>query len=252
MSSMTPQMVNAIATLLNALAWPIIVILVVVVFRKPFGELIKSIESFTLKAGGGELGIRRVVEQAADQLIKSDPNAPNVVTPAQMDAAQRVANLTKRSDQPLAWQQMIELAREYESTRASMNPGDARTRRMEVVVTKMRTLGVAAFSYLSELSRSTSAGERLAAIAILQVRADPQYWEWLSERVRDERPFVGYQAAVGLLTAARTSDPGDRVTLEKILKQAKEWLGPDAQDTDRAKVIDTALSELRGSVKTSH
>lgn len=75
---------------------------------------------------------------------------------------------------------MLGLAREYETTRASMPPGDQRTRRMEVIVTKMRTLGLAAYPYVSEFSRSSSPGERLAAIAILQTSPDPQYWEWLA------------------------------------------------------------------------
>lgn len=240
---MTSQMVNAIAALISAVFWPVFVVLLVIMFREPLGQILTSFESLTLRIGGQELGIRRAVDKAAERLIKSDLGAPKPVTPEQMAAAEHVAHLARGTGQPLVREQMLDLAREYERTRASMSPGDERTRRMEVVVTKMRTLGLAAYPYLSEFVRSPSPGERLAAIAILQVSPDPQYWDWLADRLREEQPFLGYHAAVALLTAVRASTPADRDGLEGSLSKAKESLRA-LQDTDRAKVIDSAIQEL--------
>src|SRR5260370_27222604 len=239
-------MVGALASLISAVVWPAIVVLLVILFRRPIGEILRSLESVTLKFAGQEVSLSRVIEDTAAKLIRSDPNASKAVTPQQMAAAAQVASVAKRSSQPLARQQLVDLASEYERTRASMAPGDARTRKMELIVTKMRTLGLAAYPYLGEFSRSTSAGERLAAIAILQINPDSQYWDWLADRLGDERPFVGYQAAVALLTAVRASAPTDKERLDPILRRAKESLGADLTDSDRAKTIDTAVRDLHG------
>jgi hypothetical protein len=247
---MTPQMVGALAALINAVVWPLIVVVFVILFRRNIGEILRSFESVTLKFAGQELSLSRVVDDTAEKLIKSDPNASQSVTPQQMAAAQQVANVAKRSSQPLALQQMQDLAAEYERTRASMASGDPRTRKLELIVTKMRTLGVAAYPYLGDFTRSLSPGQRLAAIAILQISPDPQYWDWLADRVGDERPFVGYQAAVALLTAARTSAPADRERLDPILRRAKEPFGSGLEDTDRAKTIDAAIAELHESAQS--
>jgi hypothetical protein len=71
--------------------------------------------------------------------------------------------------------QVHDLAVEYERIRATMRPSDSRTRRMEVVLTKMRTLAFAAYPLLDQLTNSSSAGERLAAVAILEVRPSQAY-----------------------------------------------------------------------------
>jgi hypothetical protein len=241
-------MVTAIGALVNAVIWPVIIFVLVILFREPIGQILRGFESLTLKLGGQELGIRRVVDQATERLIKSDPDAAKAVTPEQIATAEHIAHLASRTSEPLARNQMLDLAREYERTRASMSPGDARTRRMEVCVTKMRTLGLAAYPYLPEFSRSTAPGERLAAIAILQVRPDPEYWDWLADRLKEERPFVGYQAAIALLTAVRASAPADREKLERSLRKAKESFGAGLQGTDRSTVIETATRELHDSV----
>jgi hypothetical protein len=77
--------------------------------------------------------------------------------------------------------QVHDLAVEYERIRATMRPSDSRTRRMEVVLTKMRTLAFAAYPLLDQLTNSSSAGERLAAVAILEVRPSQAYLNWLAE-----------------------------------------------------------------------
>jgi hypothetical protein len=59
--------------------------------------------------------------------------------------------------------QLVGFANEYERIRATMPSGDERTRRMEVVVAKMRTLSIAGYPLLDDFSKSSSPGQRLAA-----------------------------------------------------------------------------------------
>src|SRR5260370_41556747 len=94
-----------------------------------------------------------------------------------------------------------------------MAPGDARTRKMELIVTKMRTLGLAAYPYLGEFSRSTSAGERLAAIAILQINPHSQYGNGLRDQPSAKGPLLRVPPAAALLLEARASRPPDRTSL---------------------------------------
>ena len=88
-------------------------------------------------------------------------------------------------------QQVDELAAEHERVRGSMRVSDTRTRAMEVVVSKMRTIGRAAYPLRHELSVSASPGHRLQAIASLQVMPDYDLLDWLANRIDQERPFVG-------------------------------------------------------------
>jgi hypothetical protein len=139
-----------------------------------------------------------------------------------------------------------ELAREYESLRKTMSPGDERTRQLEIVVTKMRTFALAAYPLLHELTRSASEGERLAAIVMLQVRPNPSYLHWLSRRVVEEKPFSGYHAAVGLLVAARTLDASSRSELERAIQTAKSSLDTK-RETDRYRTLAQAEAEMTPS-----
>lgn len=83
----------------------------------------------------------------------------------------------------------------YEKTRQRMPPSFDRTRRLDGVFQNMRNLATASYPLLDELTRSPSPGERLAAVAILQVFADEQYLPLLVRLVGSEKPFVGYNAA---------------------------------------------------------
>jgi DNA polymerase III epsilon subunit-like protein len=115
---------------------------------------------------------------------------------------------------------------------------------MEKVATKMRTLGYAASPFLDDLASSDSPGQRLAAITILQVQPNPEKLEWLADRLGIEQPFIGYHAAVALLTAARVHDREQTDQLRSAIQTAKQRLGESRRGTDRDRVLDDALKEL--------
>jgi hypothetical protein len=105
---------------------------------------------------------------------------------------------------------------------------------------------------LSELQASSSAGERLAAIAILNAFPDVEHLPWLAERLDNpetERPFVGYQAAMALAQAARSLPADDHAELDAALDRALELARKLPDDPDRIKTLEHTKQELarRGS-----
>jgi hypothetical protein len=139
---------------------------------------------------------------------------------------------------------LLGLSAEYAKTRADMPSGDVRTRQMEIIVTKMRSVALAATPLLRSLADSRVPGERLAAISILQVTPQTEYVEWLGERCLEDQPFLVYHAAVALLTSVRTLDCVHRPRLEGAIQKGLAHLG-NKQSTDRYRALAGALEELR-------
>lgn len=156
--------------------------------------------------------------------------------------------------------QIRELARKYEQIRAVMPSGSERTRRMGQVVMEMKELIPEIHSLLPSFVRSNSPGLRLAAIAILAERPDTDYLYWLAERLRPaeeeqsaegEKPFVGYHAALALLSAARQPAPADYERIRDAIRTARRNLGPGHEGTDRARTLDEAEAALPSSLSSS-
>ncbi|HEY0173894.1 MAG TPA: DUF4062 domain-containing protein [Pyrinomonadaceae bacterium] len=168
------------------------------------------------------------------------------------EVAQKVGSVALANDDTIR-ARVLELAREYRDVRLRMAPSDERTRRMEVIVSQMRTLALTAYPMLAELTQSVPlddgrdprAGERLAAVALLQSVPNPDYIEWLAGRVGEERPFLGYHAAVALLTAARAmGGVGERARLKAAIERAAASINYVREDADRKIILNDALAEL--------
>ncbi|HZI20143.1 MAG TPA: DUF4062 domain-containing protein [Pyrinomonadaceae bacterium] len=160
-------------------------------------------------------------------------------------AAQRAAQV----DTSEVSLQVSALTREYEHIRETMESGHHRTRQMEIVFSKMRTLALSSYPLLQDLARSSSAGQRLAAISILQAIPNPEYLLWLAERLRTEKPFLGYHAAVALLSAVRSLHASHASELRDAIATAKreleEGFGASAKNSDRLSVLNEAQNELQ-------
>jgi Domain of unknown function (DUF4062) len=160
--------------------------------------------------------------------------------------AERTAAATPDEDLELVRTRLQLLADEYKSIREGMTASDARTRRMEVVASKMRTLAQSAFPLLPELTTSSQAGMRLAAIQVLQAVPDARWLDWLAGRLQDgaEKPFVGYHAAVALATAARDLEAEHLPKLRAALTRATQLASRLRSDADRSTTLAYAESEL--------
>ena len=161
-----------------------------------------------------------------EEIQRSAEDAPTKIDPGtapserEIGVAKRVARLALQVDDRGLRKQVDELAREYETTRASMRAGQERTSRMQVVVNKMKTLGLGVDALLPELVASESPGHRLMAIASLQIKPEAKYLAWLGTRFDAEAPFVAYQAAVALLAAVKLF-PASKADLAAALAVAQ-------------------------------
>lgn len=156
------------------------------------------------------------------------------------EAAERAG---QRSDSNLAGVRMYlgELADEYEGLRRTLPSGDDRTRKMAGVHARMRAMAQDAYPLLPELTGSTSAGERLAAIATLQEIPNKEYLRWLADRVGPEKPFVVYQATRALLSAAQLLGPSSPDEVALAVEAAQEAMGRLAyQDPSQTSVLESA------------
>lgn len=160
------------------------------------------------------------------------------------DAAERIpAETTDAARQTIA-----ALAAEYEEIRETMPPSSARTRRMEVIASHLRSLALTGYPLLPNLVRSDSAGERLAATTFLQAIPNREYLGWIVERCRVEKPFVGYHAALALLAMVRGLPKVDCEPVGKAIRDSQkdliDHMGEDkAKKTDRYQVLEEARRE---------
>jgi hypothetical protein len=147
------------------------------------------------------------------------------------------------------------LAEEFENLRAALPPGEERTRRCESVAAQMRSFALAPGARFLPglLMNSNSPGERLAAIAILQVMPQGEALSWLADRVASDQPFIGYHAALALVYAVRAfrenlgllDDRHYLLELRRAIDTARLSLGGELAGTDRAALVGEAERLLR-------
>jgi hypothetical protein len=171
------------------------------------------------------------VDQEATTLIATDPNAGKAPTAQQIEEAKKIE--ARRFDLSVVRQQVLDLARDYEHTRAFLPVGGERTHKMEVIITKMRMLALAALPLLPELVSSPSLGARLAGIAILQVQPSPDYLQWLAARLaEDPGSFHGYHAAVALRSAAHVLGISHREEVQRAIETARKMAREGSKGAD--------------------
>ncbi|WP_154794122.1 DUF4062 domain-containing protein [Occultella kanbiaonis] len=164
---------------------------------------------------------------------------------AQIEDAQGGSGVIAPADHAIVRNQVEALTREYEHLRETMQSGDRRTRRMEVVASQLRSLAQSAYPLLPDLATSQRPGDRLAAVCILQAIPDAAYLDWLGERMPAEQPFLGYHAAVALLVAARDLPVESLDQVAHALERAESMWSRLLRSTDRSRVLDNVRGELK-------
>jgi hypothetical protein len=201
------------------------------------------------QAAAGQAGVeqRTAVEIATGAVASGEVAAASRVR-ALLDAAP--TETLRKAEEAAIKARVLGFAQEYEAVRAGMPAGDDRTRVMNGVVAKMRTLALAADLFLDELMNApASPGRRLAAICILQMKPEMRTVSWLVERMRIEQPFVFFHASVALLNAVRRFGAAEKPTLQPALHAALaqvQSFGENA-DINTVRSLTLALSELETS-----
>lgn len=138
-----------------------------------------------------------------------------------------------------------ELVNEYEAVRRTMPAGYPRTGKMEKIASQMRSLARPAVPLLKDFVESPSAGERLAAVSILEEIPNPEYLSWLAYRIKTEKPFIGYHASCALRMAARTLRSSHANEVQKAIASAQANLNSlNWKDPEQVYVLRQAESAL--------
>ncbi len=295
-AEMIPAVLEGVAAICTALAWPLLIGLTLWWFREPAAELLKAAvgiaeganrfkiweiefdrdvqqqiarsesaalnappadasvdpaKTATPKAAMGTMDVESAIQQRASDTAKAAATISGVEVSAAagvrslLDAAPN-STLRKAAEEAIRTR-MLGFAQEYETTRASMHAGAERTRAMNAVVAKMRTLALAADLFLDEwMGAVNSPGRRLAAICILQLKPEMRAVPWLVERMRVEQPFVFFHASVALLNAVRRFGAAERTALSSALQAALtqvQSFGEHA-DANTVRLLTLAISEL--------
>jgi hypothetical protein len=231
----TSEELKSVAELLGAIAWPALLLFVILHFREQFISLLTRLRE--VEAGSFKAKIERELTQSAEEAAMSEGRS-KAPTPSQIDRAKQV-ELISKTNVNFVRQQVLELATEYERIRNSLlSPRSARIRAMEMVVAKMRTLGKAAYPLRYYYTQSPSPGHRLQAIACLQIEPDYELVKWLADRPRTEKRFVIYHALVALSAAAsNAAAPFHRPELEGALQTVLEAKADSEAEPSKDSVI---------------
>jgi hypothetical protein len=106
----------------------------------------------------------------------------------------------------------------------------------------MQGLAKQAYAMLPELAAGPSDGERLAAIAFLQIIPNKDYIDWLAKRFDGGTPFVMYHAAIALRNAVDAFRKSDKDALTSAVNHALSQA--PAGELNIRKPLDDALKLL--------
>ena len=263
MTGDTPvSILSGIAAILNAVAWPLVLVAVIIAFRSKIATLFdvltkklataSKVKAWQLEIESAEQDIKDVVDKAASGASVQQLGAK--IPENQLQAAQEVdkrlrdAPISQSSALGVVQKQIRAQCDQYEQLRNEMPGGSLRTRRMNEIAAKMRSLSLAARPLLDSFVSSQSVGERLAAICILQVAPDYNYFPWLIERIKTERqPFIFFQAAVAVLELVKGGSYRGNSSVKREIESALQHVSSFAGGTPDKNTIDVlnlALSKV--------
>ncbi len=264
---------GGIASICTAIAWPVLIGLILWWFREPAAELLRAavgvaegatrfkiwqiefdkdvqqqVAQSEAVALGTPVGAAMARTATGDAESAAIPNTELAAATGVRTLLDSAPNSTlRKSGEAAIKARMLGFAQEYETTRASMHAGPERTRALNGVVAKMRTLALAADLFLDEfMSAANSPGTRLAAICILQMKPEMRAVPWLADRMRVEQPFVFFQASVALLNAVRRFGRTEQAALGSAIGRALaqvQSFGEHA-DANTIRLLTLARSEL--------
>ena len=213
-------LITAFAALISALAWPTALLAVLILFRHQLGIAFRDVPGMIGRMHKVKLGAfeAELSAKAAD-LMDEAVAEPGAISARQIQSAARMQVAAKTLSDEALRDQVQQLSVEYETVRKVLPPGTDRTRAMTNVLVRMRTLAPTVAKFIDELKASNLAGDRLAAVAIMQVNptlADP---DWLLERFRSDTPFIFFQTATVLRTLSNL-EAGTNENYREIARQA--------------------------------
>lgn len=195
--------------------------------------------------------MRKFQDVVATELSEAAPDAPrpegepSLPSPSDRQSAERVLQSAPSNGSTDAIRLPLkDLTSTYEKLRTEMTYGRERTRKMTEIASGIKRLALAAAPLLPELAQSSSPGERLAAVMILQMKFDPAYIEWLANRIVEEPAFCGYQAVSSLLARIPLVGGPEVQRIKKAVQEAVDKrisLGLEPE-SELSKLVDRLLA----------
>src|SRR6185312_2203936 len=241
------KLLTAIAALVGAVAWPLLIGAFIFVFRSEFSSVLKRVPALLERIRKASLaGINLELDRVAAE-AESARNESGKITPRQVEAAARIAIQSREVDSQTLLNELDQLCLQYDSLRRSLPPGPERTQAMTTVLVKMRSLAPSLVDSVDIFKGSGSPGSRLAAIEMMQMVPRVADLDWLGHRFSTEQPFVFYHAALALQNIANLSDDFQKKKhLREIAMQALSSVKNFAKGPDRntIQVLETLISSL--------
>jgi hypothetical protein len=229
------KLIASIASLLDAVAWPLLFLGIALLFRSEIRSALSRIPTILDRVKKANLpgGLAFELDRVADAVVDQENNKTGKITPRQAEAAARIAVQAQDISPRALLDEMDRLCLEYDNLRRLLPPGEVRTRTMTRIVAKMRSLAPSLTEFLDIYKGSGSAGSRLAAIAMMQMTPQVADLIWLKERFKVEKQaFLLYHSALALqnLVDSYTS-VADKRRLRKAAEEALEKVSSFAEGT---------------------
>lgn len=214
-----PALITAVAAICAATAWPLIVLILLLAYRKPLSTAAAKIPSIfdriqIVKIGALEAELDRVASVSIG-------DSKGAVTSEQVEAAVKIESQVSDLGLPELLRQLDRLCLQYDTIRNTMPSGYQRTSAMTNVLIKMRALAPSTSSKIEAYKSSGSPGSRLAAIAMMQMEPHIGDVNWLAQRFSLENPFVFYHAALALKNMTIHADANMRREISVAAKAAR-------------------------------
>lgn len=208
------KLITAIASLLGAIAWPTAFLIALLVFRKPLKEQLGRLRK-------GKVGFVEVeLEQIASVAAQTTTDASGAVTVEQVKSAARIESRSGDIGETELLRQLNQLSFEYDTLRRTLPSGHERSVAMTRVLVQMRAIGPSIAHRIDVYKNSHSGGDRLAAIAIMQMRPDTADIPWLVQRFREDHPFIFYHATLALQNLANLPDEAIHGRVQRAAAEA--------------------------------
>lgn len=231
-------LITALAALIAAIVWPLALIAVFVLFRPQISLAAENVPALVKRMRKVKLGVFEAeLEKETEGLVDAALADPSKISPQQIRSATRVQVAAKSLDDQALRAQLKQLSLEFDILRRTLPSSRERSRAMTEVLVKMRTIGPTLSHAIGELKASDSPGERLAAIAMMQLDPGLLDLDWLLERFKSDPPFLFFQSAFALRNALRLVGPSEDAKIKeaavKALQQVKSFAGePDANTVE--------------------
>lgn len=228
------ELITAVAALVAALAWPSALLAALLTFKKEIRQAIAKVPGLFDRMKSVKIfEIEAELEKVADEAIKGDAGKGGSISPSELMAAGRIKGESHEIGQQALLSQMDRLCVEYDTIRRIMPPSASRTRAMTQVLVRMRMLGPSVSDSLDAYTSSSSAGSRLAAVAMMQIQPEKADLDWLLRRFSEDAPFIFYHASLALQSVVNNIPsrlPDVKNTASKALQIVRSFDGePDPE-----------------------